>query len=169
MSAQRKRQLSAAEIKEKFPEEWEKLQIRVAEKSKPDLPSKIYREMEVEAKELFEGVYYNLPPSSQFPFTCRCLLQWEEDVHPTFQQLEQVLPRPGASKAEKRLLSLLDAHGNDNDHERIKDAIFDRVANSPGWKQYARRIKAFCIKGEKLEKEYSFDFQKLLDKFQYEY
>ena len=155
-------EISAARIKKEFPEEWRALQKRIKEKSTPDLPHKIRKALEKEAKDLLGSRTIKFGPAPGYPFVTECVIVWQEDVFCDFFTLGDLSPRKGASKAEKDLLRLLRTSADSEGYQDIFEGIHNRVMKLPAIKKYNKEIKAFCEKGEALEKLYSFDFDSLL-------
>ncbi len=155
-------EISAAIIKKEYPEEWRRLQARIKEKSRPELPKKIRGELEKEAKQLLRERYVDFGPTDKYPFVVSCLLGWEEDTCCSMLNINKISPRKGAGKSERRVVKLFAEF-----HEYLADAqliddVYDLVLRSRAAKEYSRAIAAFCKKGNTLEETYDFDFDDLI-------
>lgn len=153
-------EIGAEIVKRDFPEEWERLQERVKQKSKPELPKRIRQQLKTRASELFDGRVVDFGPTKKYPFIVKCQLAWEEDVYCSFQEQTAIVPRKGATAAERAMVKYLDG-------QQIFEEIHDTVMKSSEVRAYNREIEAFCKEGKSLEKVYDFDFQAILEEESY--
>ena len=152
-------QLSPAEIKKRFPKEFRELQESLkekAKKSRPDLPSKILKELEEERDALWNGVEIRVPPSKKYPFEVRFCARLEYDEVASIEEAE-VFAAPAQTPAEKRLIRMLRDALGEHDGVYSYDGLMDELYRSPEVKDVNRRILNLRNQLKELSKRYNFE------------
>ena len=155
--------LSPAELKRRFPREFQNLQDDLKEKAKkarPDMPTKLFKELEKERDALQDGEEVRLPPSKKYPFEIRFCARWEYDDCASVEDVE-VFAAPKQTASEKRLITLL-KDSLDYDGVFNYDDIVDYMNKSPEIKIMNRRISNFLDRLDKLSEVYDFDSDDIL-------
>ena len=83
--------MSVAEIKKKFPEDWKKMQDSIKD-PKPELPDKMFKQALAGYKELNAGILITYGPTKKHPFVAEVLLFWE-DVEECYLDRINIKPR----------------------------------------------------------------------------
>lgn len=152
------REVDLVTVKKEFPGEWKRLQERVHERAKPELPRTIFTRLEKRAKELLKGRVIEFGPTTTYPFIAYCSLIWEWEAKCSFTEIVKFIPRKGAGAAERRLVQMIDGQCLLNEPR-----FLGGVMRSPAVREYNQEIRTFCREGEALEKKFSFKFQEILD------
>lgn len=150
--------LSPAEIKRRFPKEFRELQEALKEKEKkarPNMPPKLFKELEKERDFLQNGREIRLPPSKKYPFELRFHAAWEFDESAEIQDID-VFAGSKQTASEKRLISMLkDSFEYDGIYNY--DDVMDYITDCPEVRSMNRQISNLCDRLDRYAEVYDFD------------
>jgi hypothetical protein len=162
MSAALKLPKYTTQLQKQFPNEWSAFKKQVETKVKnslPKLPKENLDALRREKNSLQKGTKIRIAATKSRPFILEAVLYWDDDESCTADNL-RVLPIPGASERERKLVACLREVYDNSD--MLYDCFIDDVMECKEARELNKRIEAFWALGQQLETEYAFDFEDVL-------